>query len=83
MDEFIKLKMEKSNDGQWHCLFCGRASKVKTNIFEHIEATHVESPGYSCEICEKHCRTRNALRAHKHREHSTASQFPQQMKNIY
>ena len=83
MDELIKLKMEKSNDGQWHCLFCGRASKVKTNIFEHIEATHVESPGYSCEICEKHCRTRNALRAHKHREHSTASQFPQQMKNIY
>lgn len=46
--------MEKSGDGQWHCLFCGKAAKVKTNIFEHIEATHVQSPGYSCEFCILH-----------------------------
>jgi len=75
LDEYIKSNMEKSCDGQWHCLFCGKAAKVKTNIFEHIEATHVQSPGYTCEHCNKPCRTRNALRAHKHREHNSMSQF--------
>ena len=62
--------MQRSLDGQWECMFCGRQSKVKTNIFEHIEASHMETPGYTCEICTKHCRTRNALRAHKHRSHN-------------
>ena len=62
--------MQKGVDGQWECMFCGRQSKVKTNILEHIEASHMETPGYSCEICNKDCRTRNALRAHKHRSHN-------------
>merc|ERR1719220_247836 len=70
LDSYIKSKMQKSVDGQWECMFCGRQSKVKTNILEHIEASHMETPGYSCEMCNKHCRTRNALRAHKHRSHN-------------
>jgi len=70
MDEFIRSQMQKTVGGEWECCYCGRQSKVKTNIFEHIEASHVESPGYCCDICSKLCRTRNALRAHKHREHS-------------
>ena len=62
--------MVRTEEGLWQCCFCGRASRVKTNIFEHIEATHVETPGYNCDVCAKPCRTRNALRAHKHREHN-------------
>ena len=62
--------MQKTEGGDWQCCYCGRQSKVKTNIFEHIEASHMETPGYLCEICNKHCRTRNALRAHKHRSHN-------------
>ena len=71
LDDFIRSKMQKTHEGMWQCLFCFRVSKVKTNIFEHIEANHVETPGYSCDVCSKPCRTRNALRAHKHREHNT------------
>jgi len=70
LDDFIRSKMQRAADGQWQCCFCGRLSKVKTNIFEHIESSHVESPGYYCDVCTKPCRTRNALRAHKNREHS-------------
>eukprot|EP00092_Neocalanus_flemingeri_P105522 GFUD01135280.1.p1 GENE.GFUD01135280.1~~GFUD01135280.1.p1 ORF type:complete len:362 (-),score=79.29 GFUD01135280.1:169-1254(-) len=66
--DIIRSKIQKS-EGQWICLECGKASKWKTNIFEHIEATHVDSPGYQCEICYKACKTKNALRSHKNREH--------------
>ena len=73
LDDFIRSKMQKTHEGMWQCLFCARASKVKTNIFEHIEASHVETPGYHCDVCAKPCRTRNALRAHKNREHNFQS----------
>ena len=72
MDEFIRSQMQKTVGGDWQCCYCGRQSKVKTNIFEHIEASHVETPGYVCDLCSKLCRTRNALRAHKHREHNSS-----------
>ena len=41
-----------------------------TYLFELIESSHVESPGYYCDVCTDSCRPRNALRAHKHRGHS-------------
>ena len=41
-----------------------------TYLFERIESSHVESPGYYCDVCTNSCRPRNALRAHKHRGHS-------------
>ena len=58
--------MRRTTDGQWECSFCGRMSKVKTNIFDHIEAAHFESPGYPCDICHKSYRTRHSLRTHKY-----------------
>ena len=63
--------MSKTVEGVWQCHFVDDNLRLKQIFFEHIEATHVESPGYSCEFCQKPCRTRNALRAHKHHEHST------------
>lgn len=76
LDDLIRSKMKKLEDGQWQCLDCFTTTKVKTNIFEHIEARHVQSPGYVCFMCQKHCRTRNALRAHKNRYHSAANHRP-------
>jgi len=73
--DIIRSKIQKTNDGLWMCGDCGKASKWKTNIFEHIEATHVESPGYQCEICLKMCKTKNALRSHKNREHKNLGQL--------
>merc|ERR1712096_483791 len=69
LESVILSKMYKNIDGDWQCNDCFKTSKVKTNIFEHIEATHVESPGYQCDQCYKFCRTRNALRKHKYVNH--------------
>jgi len=65
LEILILSKMSKNKTGDWQCNDCYKTSKVKTNIFEHIEANHVDSPGYQCELCYKFCRTRNALRNHK------------------
>ena len=70
VENFIQSNMQKSQDGLWHCICCGKSSRVKTNIVEHIEAVHLETPGYSCDICAKICKTRNALRSHKYRDHN-------------
>ena len=69
LDMAIHSKMRKTEEGFWQCCDCLKTSKVKTNIYEHIEASHVESPGYSCDICSKFCRTRNALRNHRNLRH--------------
>ena len=71
-DVIIKSKMGKTELG-WQCYECGKVSKVKTNIYEHVESIHTDSPGYMCPLCHKHCKTRNALRAHKFREHNYQS----------
>jgi hypothetical protein len=76
LESMIVSKMSKNIDGDWQCNDCFKTSKVKTNIFEHIEANHVDSPGYQCELCYKFCRTRNALRNHKNFKHK-------QIKNVY
>ena len=69
LDDFIRSKMQRTSDGQWQCCFCGKMSRIKTNIFEHIESIHVESPGYYCDICNKPYRNRNTLRNHKYNAH--------------
>ena len=76
LESMIVSKMSKNIDGDWQCNDCFKTSKVKTNIFEHIEANHVDSPGYQCELCYKFCRTRNALRNHKNFKHK-------QIKKVY
>ena len=75
LETIILSKMSKNIDGDWQCKDCFKTSKVKTNIFEHIEANHVDSPGYQCELCYKFCRTRNALRNHKNFKHKQIKNF--------
>jgi len=69
LESVIQAKMSKNCEGEWQCNDCYKTSKVKTNIFEHIEAAHVESPGYQCEICYKIYRTRSSFRKHKNVAH--------------
>jgi len=69
LEDLIKSKIDRTSDGSYVCLDCGKFSKWKTNILEHIEGQHVETPGYNCNICSKFCKTKNALRSHRHREH--------------
>ena len=69
LESIITSKMSKNFNGEWQCNDCYKTSKVKTNIYFHIEANHVDSPGYQCNICYKFCTTSNALRTHKYVKH--------------
>ena len=75
LKDLIDSKIDKTPDSSWMCLDCGKTSKWKTNIVEHIEGAHIECPGYNCDVCNKFCKTRNALRSHKHREHKNHNYF--------
>ena len=77
LESLIQSKMRKNSEGEWQCNECLKTSKVKTNIFEHIEAAHVESPGYECEICFKVYKTRNSFRKHKNVNHKSVNSFQQ------
>ena len=61
--------MSKNANGEWQCHDCYKTSKEKTNIYYHIEANHVDSPGYQCDVCYKICSTSNALRTHIYVKH--------------
>ena len=74
LKDLISSKIGKTPDSSgWICLDCGKTSKWKTNIVEHVEGAHIECPGYHCDVCNKFCKTRNALRSHKNREHKDFS----------
>jgi rubrerythrin len=63
--EEIHSKMDKTSEGQWYCLVCRYESAKKSHVFEHIEAKHIDHPGYSCPICGRLLKNSIALRRHK------------------
>jgi len=72
----VEEKMVKDiteNGVVWRCADCGHQTKFRTSLFEHVESKHVESSGYVCQYCFKHCRTRNALRSHINRQHTSSN----------
>ena len=73
IQKIIWSKMYKTADvggsSIWACSECEYNSKYNHNVFEHIEAKHVGSLGYLCDICNKVCPTKNALRTHNIRHH--------------
>ena len=74
----VEEKMVKDiteNGVVWRCADCGHQTKFRTSLFEHVESKHVESSGYICQYCLKHCRTRNALRSHINRQHTSSNKW--------
>ena len=59
------------SEGVWRCLSCGWGSKYKSRTFDHVEAKHVDTPGYSCALCDKFCPSYSysSLKMHKSRYH--------------
>ena len=51
--------MFQNEAGDWQCSECDKISNNKNNIMEHIEASHVESPGYNQTLIEntQECQT--------------------------
>ena len=64
----VLSKMEQRG-GVWGCLECNWESKYKSRIFDHVEAKHIETGGYSCTICGKFCPSYSSLKMHKSRYH--------------
>ena len=58
------------SDYQWHCSMCQKGSTSKTDIFRHVESTHIDNhPGYECDLCGEIVKSRNALRQHRSNKH--------------
>ena len=65
-----------NEDGTMYvCLSCGYKARSRRTVFEHIESKHVHSAGYTCGVCTKFCKTRNALRSHMARYHPVKVAF--------
>ena len=68
IDQAVLSQMTKLDSG-WHYLACGWETSHKTRLYEHVEAKHVQTNGYSCPICEKVCQSKNALKCHRYKYH--------------
>jgi len=56
----------------YSCNFCGRTRNDITAMKLHMEAYHFPSfEGHTCDICNKHCKTKHALSCHKSRYHKS------------
>jgi len=64
LDSYVEVK-----DIGFSCRLCGYEANKRQRITYHVEAKHMESPGYECDICQKFCPTKNALCIHKSRFH--------------
>ena len=64
----FRIELE-SGKKYWKCSQCGKQAFSKTDITRHIEAAHLDHPGFACDICEETIRTRNALRQHRALRH--------------
>ena len=38
-------------DGAWHCVDCSYSSKLKSNVYKHVESKHVQPQIYHCNQC--------------------------------
>ena len=69
LDDAIDEQMAKQADGNWRCLLCGNTSNKKSNTRAHVESIHLKTNGWKCEVCNKHCPSRNAYNVHFSRYH--------------
>jgi hypothetical protein len=42
----------------------------------HVEAFHIEHPGFACQFCSSVLKTRESLRGHMNNKHKTDWKFP-------
>jgi len=70
LDAQVLSMMYQTENQTWRCSLCGKESKCKRDLWGHIESLHIENhPGYSCNYCGIHVKTKNALRLHVNRKH--------------
>ena len=70
LNEIINTMIVRNASNTWQCTKCSYNSQRKENVTNHIEAKHMKTDGFNCDMCGKLHSTRNALRVHKIRTHS-------------
>jgi len=68
IDQAVLAQMHKVGPA-WQCITCLWETNHKTRMYEHVEAKHVQTNGYSCPFCDKICQSRNALKCHRYKYH--------------
>jgi len=71
LEQEIIEQMSYHDDNTWSCIHCDYTSGSKAPMMAHIEAKHMQSTGIRCAVCDKICKTRNALNIHKTRYHKS------------
>jgi hypothetical protein len=70
LESVIRAKMRKVGEGPegvWQCGDCTHVSSQAAGMRNHIESLHVGGSGYTCNHCNKFCRTKNAFDTHRSR----------------
>ena len=80
LDSLIEEHMTKVKDHSqgrlvWSCNDCGKFSRLKNDIAQHVEAVHITHPGLVCDICEKVLKTRSTLKSHMKSKHRDAQRL--------
>jgi len=71
LDDLTRENCSKEATG-YSCNFCGRTRNDITAMKLHMEAYHFPSyEGHTCDVCNKHCKTKHALSCHKSRYHKS------------
>merc|ERR1719220_728296 len=67
-ETLIRSKMVKmSEGGLWACSDCSHTSSQAAGMRNHVESHHIGGTGYHCGVCNRFCRTKNALDTHRSR----------------
>ena len=70
--EGLDAMMVPLGAGRWQCSQCGYQASKSTNVRNHIEAKHISSAGYSCQICGSYFKTKNSWSVHMSIKHRNA-----------
>ena len=59
----ISRVIDENDMALWQCIPCLKTFKQKNHAREHVEAKHM-NVCYTCNICEKSCKSSASLRMH-------------------
>jgi len=71
-DSMVRSKMVK-HDGSWKCTDCSFMSDVN-RLYKHVETSHV-TVVFVCHLCQKPCKSRDSLFAHRYRYHRAERKY--------
>ena len=63
-----KVYTLEGGPGGVKCLICGKMTIHNGNMMQHFEVSHYRRQ-YMCDFCQKVCKTKNSLYAHRKARH--------------